>query len=102
MYTPVQLVLNGGKAELLGLVNETGLKDRYPGKYQADHQACGNSAPAEITDVVVRVEMPRFNKLSLRLVVGKSLEVLQGERKHGQGPRTALARELRDWLEALT
>ena len=42
--------------------------------------------------VMLAVEM-----LSLRSVVRKSLEVLQGERKHGQGRRKAMTRELQDW-----
>ena len=40
--------------------------------------------------VTLAVEVP-----FLRSVEGKSLEMLQGE--HGQGPRTALAREFHDW-----
>ena len=37
--------------------------------------------------------------LHQRFAVAKELEALQGERTQGQGPRTALARELQDWLE---
>ena len=37
----------------------------------------------------------------LRHAVEKALEALQGERKQGLGRRTALARELQDWLEVM-
>ena len=37
----------------------------------------------------------------LRHAVEKPLKTLHCERKQGQGPRTALARELQDWLEVM-
>ena len=46
--------------------------------------------------VTLAVETPH-----LRYAVGKALEALQVERKQGQGLRTALARELQDWLEVM-
>ena len=48
-----------------------------------------------------RVDKPSSQRRelpSLRWVVGQSLAVLQGKRKHGQRPRTALSRELQDLL----
>ena len=43
-----------------------------------------------------------FQPTFLRSVVGEWLETLQVGGKHGQGPRTALARELQHRLEART
>ena len=39
--------------------------------------------------------------LHLRYALETAPEALQGERKQGQGLRTALARELQDWLEVM-
>ena len=46
-YMPVQLVVNGAKLEMAGLIIETVQNDRYSGKDQPSHQAHGNPTLAK-------------------------------------------------------
>ena len=60
------------------------------------HCRIGKTSQPQHCRVTLAVET-----LHLRYAVGKALEALHRERKQGQGPRTALARELQDYLEVM-
>ena len=77
--------LSGHMEELIKL----SIEERFG---MVKHCRIGKTFTQQLCRVTLAVET-----LHLRYAVEKALEALHGERKQGQGPRTALARELQDW-----